>query len=253
MAIPNKQIGWSQKANLLWEISRQLDRINSVVCTGTCPTTTTTSTSSSSTTTTTTTEAIPSVLIGEQRWSLTNLEVVTYNNGDPIPQVTDPNEWINLTTGAWCYYNNDPANGAVYGKLYNWYAVNDPRGIAPTGWHVPTDVEWGDLCNFTDPASGGGTITPNTAGGPLKQTGTTTWNSPNLGATNTTGFTGLPGGSRVDFDGNFYNISIIGAFWTSTDINISEANMFYMTNAGPEVAKLNFPKIGGVSVRLIKD
>jgi uncharacterized protein (TIGR02145 family) len=241
MAIPSRQIGQSTQANLLWQISKQLERL---ICVAAC---------GCSTTTTTTTEAIPSVLIGEQRWSLTNLEVVTYNNGDPIPQVTDPNEWINLTTGAWCYYDNDPANGAVYGKMYNWYAVTDPRGIAPAGWHVPSDVEWGDLCNFTDPGSGGGTIFPNTAGSALKQIGTTTWNSPNSDATNTTGFTALPGGNRYNVDGNFYNISDIGTFWTSTDISISEANVFYMTSASGDVAKINIPKIEGLYIRLIKD
>jgi uncharacterized protein (TIGR02145 family) len=76
-----------------------------------------------------------------------NLDVVTYRNGDIIPQVTDPSLWSSLTTGAWCYYNNDANNGGIYGKLYNWYAVNDPRGLAPEGWHVPTDEEWETLTN----------------------------------------------------------------------------------------------------------
>ena len=85
---------------------------------------------------------LPTIVIGTQQWMRENLDVVTYRNGDIIPQVTDATAWAALTTGAWCYYNNDSANGAIYGKLYNWYAVNDTRGLAPTGWHVPTDAEW---------------------------------------------------------------------------------------------------------------
>lgn len=81
------------------------------------------------------------VTIGNQKWMEKNLEVVTYRNGDVIPQVTDNTAWAALTTGAWCYYNNDPANGAIYGKLYNWYAVYDSRGLAPQGWHIPTYAE----------------------------------------------------------------------------------------------------------------
>ncbi len=100
------------------------------------------------------------VTIGNQTWTKSNLNVSRYRNGDPIPQVQDPSQWANLTTGAWCYYNNDPANGLIYGKLYNWYAVNDPRGIAPIDWHVPSDAEWTILTDFL-----GGI---NVAGGKMK-------------------------------------------------------------------------------------
>ena len=82
------------------------------------------------------------VTIGTQVWTSKNLDVATYRNGDVIPQVQDQDAWANLTTGAWCYYNNDPAYGDTYGKLYNWYAVTDPRGLAPQGWHIPNDVDW---------------------------------------------------------------------------------------------------------------
>src|SRR5262245_42075520 len=82
------------------------------------------------------------VKIGKQVWKIKNLNVSHYRNGDPIPQVKNNAKWAALTTGAWCWYNNDSANGAVYGKLYNWYAVNDPRGLAPEGWHIPSDGEW---------------------------------------------------------------------------------------------------------------
>jgi len=105
-----------------------------------------------------------SVKIGNQVWMSTNLNVDIYRNGDIIPQVTDPTAWAELTTGAWCYYNNDSLKGAIYGKLYNWYAVNDPRGLAPKGWHIPTDEEWITLVN----SLGGDTV----AGGKMKSTGT---------------------------------------------------------------------------------
>jgi hypothetical protein len=90
---------------------------------------------------------IATTTICDQTWMVKNLDVDHYRNGDPIPQVTDPAAWAALTTGAWCYYYNDPAIGAIYGKLYNWYAVNDPRGLAPVGWHIPTEPEWITLVN----------------------------------------------------------------------------------------------------------
>jgi hypothetical protein len=89
--------------------------------------------------------AVLTTTICDQDWMVKNLDVTTYRNGDPIPQVINPSAWVKLTTGAWCYYNNDLANSSIYGKLYNWYAVNDPRGIAPVGWHVPSYAEWTKL------------------------------------------------------------------------------------------------------------
>src|ERR1035437_8570614 len=132
--------------------------------------------------------SIPSVTICTQVWMLKNLDVSTYRNGDLIPKVTTTTAWDALTTGAWRWCNNDPAMGVIYGKLYNWYVVNDPRGLAPTGWHVPSDAEWTTLSTCL----GGYAV----AGGAMKETGTTHWTSPNTGATNSSGFTGLPGGGR---------------------------------------------------------
>ena len=148
-----------------------------------------------------------SVTICSQAWSLTNLDVTTHRNGDSIPEVTDPTAWTALTTGAWCYYNNDSANGSTYGKLYNWYAVNDSRGLAPTGYHIPTDTEWSTLTTCL----GGESV----AGGKMKETGTTHWASPNQDATNTSGFTSLPGGYRY-YDGTFYDVGNHGLWWSST-------------------------------------
>jgi uncharacterized protein (TIGR02145 family) len=185
------------------------------------------------------------VQIGSQIWTTKNLEVTTYRNGDPIPQVTNPTAWAGLTTGAWCYYNNDPANGAIYGKLYNWYAVNDSRGLAPVGWHVPTDTEWTTIGT----SLGGNSV----AGGKMKITGTAYWASPNTGATNETGFAGLPGGFR-NSDGSFYNILTDGYFWSATSSGSSDALFRYLNSAN---ALLNtyssLPQKLGFTVRCIKD
>lgn len=183
------------------------------------------------------------VTIGTQTFMGCNLDVDTYRNGDPIPEV-QANDWNSLTTGAWCYYVNDTANGVIYGKLYNWYAVNDPRGLAPVGYHIPTYAEFTTLVNYL-----GGT---NVAGGKMKQTGTDLWNSPNVEATNTSGFTGIPGGYRDTF-GPFSSINTLMAFWTSTETNSTNAPYFFTQNSYGTLATGSFGKKAGVSVRLIKD
>ena len=139
-------------------------------------------------------------------WMTHNLTSKTYRNGDPIQQVTNPSQWSNLTTGAWCYYNNSQANEETYGILYNWYAVNDPRGLAPTGCHIPTWQEWVALSDcFGGDAN---------SGGALKESGTTHWVFPNAGATNSSGFTALPGGWRST-GGGFSQIGFEGYWWSS--------------------------------------
>ena len=160
------------------------------------------------------------VKIGTQIWKLSNLGTKYYRNGDTIPQVTDPTAWAALTTGAWCWYNNDSATYAqTYGKLYNWYAVNDPRGLAPAGYHVPSDAEWDTLSTFL----GGDAV----AGGKMKSTGTIEagtglWISPNRKGTNRSGFTGLPGGSRYYY-GAFNGLGIYAEWWSSTEYDINGA------------------------------
>jgi uncharacterized protein (TIGR02145 family) len=149
----------------------------------------------------------PNVPICSQIWMQKNLDVTTYRNGDVIPQVTGGSTWASLTTGAWCYVNNNSALGPIYGKMYNWYAVNDPRGLAPHGWHIPNDAEWATLATCL----GGNSV----AGGAMKETGFITWVSPNTGATNTSGFTGLGGGYRQT-TGGFVFANQIAAFWSST-------------------------------------
>jgi len=185
-----------------------------------------------------------SVTIGRQIWTDKNLDVTRYRNGDVIDQITNTTDWANATTGAWCYYNNDPANGAIYGKLYNWYAVNDPRGLAPAGWHVPSDPEWTTLSTYL----GGNAV----AGGKMKTTGITRWTTPNTSATNESGFTGLPGGYRNLF-GSFYNVRISGYWWSATVNDSTYAWFRYLYyDDGYLYRSLNNKK-NGFSVRLVKD
>ena len=186
----------------------------------------------------------------------TNLNVSKYTDGTTIPQVTDPTQWANLTTGAWCYYSNTTANGATYGKLYNWYAVVgiydaasavNPalrKKLAPTGWHVPTDAEWTQLTDCL----GGEPV----AGGKMKSTGTSLWQSPNTDATNASGFTGLPGGSRNSFS-SFYTIGYFGYWWSSSEFNASDAwyRALYCDNG--YAGRGTNDKEDGFSVRCLRD
>jgi uncharacterized protein (TIGR02145 family) len=191
---------------------------------------------------------LDNVQIGAQIWTLKNLDVTTYRNGDPIPQVTDPTAWRNLTTGAWCYYANDPNNGAIYGKLYNWYAVNDPRGLAPQGWHVPTETEWTTLINYLGGAS--------VAGGKMKSTGTTYWTSPNTGATNSSGFSALPASYRLGgASGGAFGGNLGGgiALWSATESNATSSFYWYIDYNSELLGKWELNKAFGFSVRLIKD
>ena len=183
------------------------------------------------------------VTIGSQVWMTKNLDVSTYRNGDPIPQVTDLTKWNNLTTGAWCYYNNDPANGAVYGKLYNGYAVNDSRGLAPSGFHVASGIEWRTLTNYL----GGEKI----AGGMMKEIGYTHWTSPNAGATNSSGFTALPGGCRAI--GGFFSLRDEGSWWSASDIYGTHAYYSNLNCNNNSVFISIFVNVAGFSVRCIKD
>lgn len=182
------------------------------------------------------------VQIGTAFWMQQNLDVEYYRNGDLIPQVTDPTKWANLTTGAWCYYQNNTANGVVYGKLYNWYAVNDPRGLAPKGWHVATNSEWITLTNEL-----GGTAV---AGGALKST--EYWTSPNTGATNSSGFTAVGGGARIA-QAAFANKGIWGAWWTAD--NDTEGISFYriVYNDNTKSEGYHIYNQYGMSVRCVKD
>jgi uncharacterized protein (TIGR02145 family) len=156
------------------------------------------------------------VTIGTQVWMKENLKTTKYNDGTAIPNITDNTAWAALRTGAYSDNNNTPANSTIYGRLYNWYAVdndaitkvesNGGKNVCPTGWHVPADTEWTTLTTYL----GGESV----AGGKLKETGTTHWASPNTVATNETGFTALPGGYRVN--GTYLLNYSFGIWWSST-------------------------------------
>lgn len=180
-------------------------------------------------------------------WSARNLDVSTYSNGDLIPHVTDPVVWATLNTGAWCWYNNDSATyGNLYGKLYNWYAVTDSRGLAPAGWHTPSYEEWSSVVS----CSGWDTL----AGRVLKDTGL--WNLPNTGANNSTGFSARPGGVRgLSGGGEFSGISTNGYWWAPRQSDTFQAVARYRKmnynnwHVDPGVAN----KTAGLSVRFIKN
>ena len=227
------------------------------------PTTTTTSSSSTSTTTSTSTSTSSStttsttticqdciehdVTIGTQVWTGCNLDVTTYRNGDPIPEVTDQGAWNSLTTGAWCYYENTSSNGTTYGKLYNWHAVNDPRGLAPIGYHIPSDAEWTTLVNYL-----GGN---NVAGGHLKEPGFCHWEDPNTDADNSSGFTGLPSGNRgLSLLNPFVGITLFTYFWTSTPyLGGADGYAYQLRYVDGTVVRGFFTVRNGFAVRLIKD
>jgi len=186
------------------------------------------------------------VQIGNQLWMAENLKVTHYRNGDAIPNVTDNAEWLNLTTGACCSYDNNSSNASTYGYLYNWFTVNDGRYIAPAGWHVPTDAEWQILVDYL-----GG----NSVAGKLREAGTNHWDSPNSGATNESGFTALPGGWRHHFgDGSFSDLGSNACFWTATEYDADNAWSRYLGhNNYLLVYRTYIGKQGGLSVRLLRD
>jgi uncharacterized protein (TIGR02145 family) len=184
-------------------------------------------------------EYIETVVIGTQEWTTKNLNVSTYRNGDVIPEVRNPKEWEELTTGAWCYFNNDPKNGAIYGKLYNWYAINDPRGLAPEGFHIASEGEWDDLVNYL-----GG---EHSAGDKLKATNL--WVKTNCAATNSSGFLAIPGGYRSQY---FSSIGESGGWWSSGK-NGSFVWAFTLTSDYCIVIRDGFVKDIGYSVRCLRD
>ena len=152
--------------------------------------------------------------------------------------------WSWLTKGAYCDYDNTPSNSDTYGRLYNWYAATDARNICPTGWHVPSDVEWRTLINYL----GGESV----AGGKLRETGTTHWDSPNTGGTNETGFTALPGGYRNHTGSSFRLIGGHGHWWG----NFSEydyAPDYCICEINSSVEKNLSHKNHGFSVRCLRD
>jgi uncharacterized protein (TIGR02145 family) len=183
------------------------------------------------------------VRIGTQAWAVANLNVCTFRNGDSIPEAKTNKEWVAAGEAgkpAWCYYNNNPAIGLKYGKLYNWYAVNDPRGLAPVGWTLAGDEDWAKVINYL-----GG---PGAAGSKMKST--VGWSEGNIG-TNETGFTGFPGGYRVE-NGTFLNLGSIGIWWSTTENNNISAIDHYLAQSN-SLGRSSSPKQRGESVRCIRN
>ena len=189
------------------------------------------------------------IIIGEQEWMMENLKVTHYRDGTAIPTGHSNSDWSNLSTGAYAVYNDDESNADTYGYLYNWYAVDDSRNIAPEGWHVPTDDEWQILVDYL----GGSSV----AGGKMKETGTEHWNSPNTGATNESGFTALPGGYRGSgYYGGMGNYG--GYFWSSTGYDSGYAWYRELSYDSSEVGRSYYyyyygSKRDGFSVRCVRD
>jgi len=222
------------------------------------------------------------VTIGTQVWMKENLNVSTFKNGDPIPEVKTDEEWERageLKQPAWCYYDNDPKNGTKYGKLYNWYAVNDPRGLAPSGYHVPTDEEWTILTDYLGGEDVAGTKMKSTSGWEnwidyLICANCKNWNaeyrsnkrgcdvcqdtryhgtkSRSGNGTNSSGFNGLPGGGR-NFIGAFYNIGEYGYWWSSTEFDTNSAWYRDLNYGSGIVFRNNYFKKNGFSVRCLRD
>jgi uncharacterized protein (TIGR02145 family) len=187
--------------------------------------------------------------IAGKSWMQENLRTTRYRNGDEIAKVIPDNSWKILTTGAYCIFEDYAPNILLYGNLYNWHALSDSRGICPDGWHVPDVSEWSALGN----SLGGNAV----AGGKLKSTGTIEgstglWYAPNTDATNSSGFSGVPGGYRINY-GTYYSLGNVGYFWSSSDTaSVNAWN--YILDANNGELKRNFNlKTNGFSVRCCKD
>lgn len=181
------------------------------------------------------------VLIGSQVWMAENLRAVEYNDGTPVLLVTDNQIWTGLKTGAYCTYENRPPD--TYGMLYNWYAVSTEK-LCPSGWHVPVESEWHQLLNLLGGVS--------SAGYALKEAGTSHWSVPNTGSTNSSGFTALPGGGRMN-EGVFGSAGEMAQFWVNTLYQINTAFMVQMVNVKPVTQIRGNTLDRGCSVRCIKD
>lgn len=182
------------------------------------------------------------VAIGGMIWTAENLNVARYRNGDPIPEVRDPEKWSTLTTGAWCWYENSDNNGKTYGRLYNWYAINDPRGLAPEGWRIATDKDWTTLTE----SLGGEEI----AGGRIKAA--RLWQQQDS-ETGKSGFELLPSGARRDTDGAFVLQGEYSRLWSSTEIDSIRAWGRAVGHFDPVLRRGHAHKRLGFAVRCVKE
>ena len=196
------------------------------------------------------------VKIGNQWWMAENLKVTHYKNGDPISMITDHSKWANLSSGGFSSYELDNDYIATFGWLYNWYAIKDSRGIAPEGWHIPTDNEWKKLEMFLGMSQAqvdSNGFRGNDEGNKIKESGTQYWNTENNNATNESCFTALPGGEL--FPGNFPYNSIYAFFWTASEYeeNKNEAWQRTLYVNDSRISRSTANKHHGFSIRCVKD
>lgn len=183
------------------------------------------------------------ISMGTQTWMAENLKSTKYNDGTPIPLVSEFSAWKSLTTPGYCWYNNDSSNyAAEYGSLYNWYAVSS-RKLCPAGWHVPSDAEWIQMTTYL----GGEDI----AGDKLKEAGADHWLIYNEKSTNETGFTALPAGGRVE--GDYIALGYSCAFWTATSYDEANAWCRELSSGNSYVVFSYEDKNQGFSVRCVKN
>jgi uncharacterized protein (TIGR02145 family) len=188
----------------------------------------------------------PTLLYGNgQEWMAANLRTATYANGDPIPTVGNMTEWCALGTGAWVHYDLDAQYEDPYGKLYNWYTVEDARNVCPTGWHVPSDVEWTALVDFL----GGLPV----AGGKMKTVGPAYWQNPNVGATNESGFSAVGGSWAKGTVCNFGTLKTEAMWWSSTPFSATYAWYYSLTNTSGQLNRGASDGRNGFSLRCVRD
>jgi uncharacterized protein (TIGR02145 family) len=193
-------------------------------------------------------DGIKKIVIGKQVWMAENLNVDKFTNGDPIPEAKTNEEWEKAGSSgepAWCYYDNNTENGSRYGKLYNWFAVNDPRGLAPKGWKIPTSEDWSILID---------TLDSDVAGVKMKSTilwGESVYSSISGNGNNKSGFTGLPGGGRLE-DGEFVEIGTYGYWWSFSDRSAGRVWGRYLSSNKNDVGINTDNKGDGLSVRCLR-
>ena len=183
------------------------------------------------------------VTIGSQVWMSQNLNVSTFRNGDSIPEAKTMQEWEKARQEekpAWCYNDNNPLNGEKYGKLYNWHAVNDPRGLAPVGYHVPSEAEWTVLTDYLGDVVG------------EKMKSTIGW-SKNGNGSNESGFNGLPGGERRARGGSFVLSGLSGSWWSASENEWGAIWGRLLRCDTVNIERLGFKKNCALSVRCLRD
>jgi uncharacterized protein (TIGR02145 family) len=186
----------------------------------------------------------PTIVILGKRWMASNLRTSKYRDGSAITNAKTNPEWTSQAGGAWCNYDNLALNDKTYGKLYNWFTVTSPKELCPTGWKVPSDADWDNLISYLGDV--------NKAGLKMRTTGTSLWNSPNEGATNSSGFSGVPGGSRSDF-GSFGFKGAGAFFWTSSEFDATYSRFRSLNGDLPTVTDGYDRKKIGMSVRCMEE